>query len=88
MNAWAFNTKVNPFGACLKAIFSSDIGHWDVPDMRDVTEEAYELVEKGLITEADFRDFVFANPVSFYASANPQFFKETVVQQEVGSAIG
>jgi len=27
INAWAFNTKVNPFDAKLKAIFSSDIGH-------------------------------------------------------------
>ena len=38
MNAWAFNTKVNPMGARLKAVFSSDIGHWDVPDMREVVE--------------------------------------------------
>ena len=38
---------VNPFGARLKAIFSSDIGHWDVPDMTEVLEEAYEMVEHG-----------------------------------------
>jgi len=88
ITAWAFNTQVNPFGARLRVLFSSDIGHWDVPDMRDVTEEAYELVEKGLITEEDFRDFVFANPTSLYASMNPRFFAGTVVQQEVESAIG
>jgi len=83
INAWAFNTRVSPFGAKFKAIFSSDIGHWDVPDITEVVEEAHELVEKGLITEEDFRDFVFANPVSFYAGMNPEFFKGTVVEGEV-----
>ena len=34
--AWAFDTKTNPMGARLRAMFSSDIGHWDVPDMSDV----------------------------------------------------
>ena len=33
MNAVAFS-KVNPFGAQINAIYSSDIGHFDVPDMR------------------------------------------------------
>src|SRR5262249_13547271 len=47
INAWAFNDKVNPFGARLRAIFSSDISHWDVPDMASVVKEAYELVTKG-----------------------------------------
>ena len=34
MNAVAFS-KFNPFGARINAIYSSDIGHFDVPDMRD-----------------------------------------------------
>jgi predicted TIM-barrel fold metal-dependent hydrolase len=74
---WAFNTKVNPFGAKLGAMFSSDIGHWDVPDMATVLPEAYELVEDGLLGAEDFRDFVFANPVRFYAGNNPKFFEGT-----------
>lgn len=82
-NAWAFNSKVNPLGARLQAIFSSDIGHWDVPDMTEVLEEAYELVEEEMITEADFRDFVFTNPASLYAGMNPDFFKGTVVEDAV-----
>ena len=49
-------------------MFSSDIGHWDVPDMAGILVEAWELVEDGLIDEADFREFVFANPVRFYHS--------------------
>ena len=83
MNAWAFNTQVNPFGARLKALFSSDIGHWDVPDVTEVVAEAYELVEKNLITEEDFRDFVLTNAVSFYTSMNPEFFNRTVIEKDV-----
>jgi predicted TIM-barrel fold metal-dependent hydrolase len=83
MNASAFNTKVNPFGAQLKAIFSSDLGHWDVPDMTEVTEEAYELVEKGAITQDNFRDFVFTHPAKLWTDMNPDFFRGTVVEKDV-----
>jgi len=83
MNAWAFNTNVNPFGARLKAMFSSDIGHWDVPDMTEVVAEAYELVEEGLITEENFREFVFVNPVTLWTKMNPDFFKGTVIEKDV-----
>ena len=83
MNALAFHTQLNKFGVRLKAIFSSDIGHWDVPDMTEVVQEAYELVHDGLITEADFRDFVFTNPASLYAETNPNFFKGTAVEGAV-----
>ena len=50
--------------------------------MTEVVAEAHELVEKELITDDDFRDFVFANPVSFYAGVNPHFFDGTVVEAE------
>jgi predicted TIM-barrel fold metal-dependent hydrolase len=85
MNATAFDAARNPFGARLNAIFSSDIGHWDVPDMREVTHEAYEMVEKGVIGEDDFRRFVFENPGRMWLGMNPDFFKGTVVEQAVGS---
>ena len=83
MNATGFNTKANPFGAQVRSVYSSDIGHWDVPDMTEVTEEAYEMVEHGVITEDNFRDFVFANPTSLWTGMNPDFFKGTVVEKEV-----
>ena len=83
MNARAFDTKANPLGAKLKAVFSSDIGHWDVPDMRGVLGEAWELVDDGHITELDFREFVFDNPVSMWAGANPRFFEGTRVEDAV-----
>jgi predicted TIM-barrel fold metal-dependent hydrolase len=87
MNATAFNTKANPFGTKLRAVFSSDIGHWDVPDMTEVTEEAYEMVEHGVITKANFRDFVFTNPTTLWTGMNPDFFKGTVVEKQVDKLI-
>jgi predicted TIM-barrel fold metal-dependent hydrolase len=79
MVAWAFDRRTNPFGAKLRAMFSSDMGHWDVPDMTGILPEAYELVERGLIDE--FRDFVCVNPVRFYTSVNPRFFEGTRCQE-------
>ncbi len=87
MNAWAFNRQGNPFGARLHALFGSDIGHFDVPNMAEVVPEAYELVEDGLIGEDDFRDFVFANPVRFWGEANPDFFQGTVVEEEASALL-
>ena len=86
-NATAFDTRRHPHGIRLNAIFSSDIGHWDVPDMRDVLEEAYELVERGLLSDEDFRDFVFANPVKLWIGSNPDFFAGTAVEDSVPKAL-
>lgn len=87
MNAWAFNRRHNPFGARLQALFGSDIGHFDVQNMAGVVPEAYELVEDGLISEDDFRDFMFANPVRFWGEANPDFFKGTAVEKEAAALL-
>jgi len=38
-----------------------------------------------LITEDDFRDFGFTNPVSLLAGTNPEFFKGTAVEDAVSS---
>jgi len=86
-NASAFDNRRNPFNARLNAIFSSDIGHWDVPDMTEVAEEAYELVEHKLITPQDFRDFVFTNPVKLWCGMNPDFFKGTRVEASVAKQL-
>ena len=81
-NAWAFNRQASPLRARLNALFSSDIGHFDVPDMTDVVPEAYELVEHGLLTDGDFQDFMFSNAVRFWGEVNPDFFKGTVVEKQ------
>jgi len=76
MNACAFS-RANPFGAQLNAIYSSDIGHFDVIDMRDPLPEAWELVEDGLITADNF-----TNAVRLWGTQNPRFFEGTVVAKE------
>jgi predicted TIM-barrel fold metal-dependent hydrolase len=83
MTSLAFNTKVNPFGAELKAMMGSDIAHWDVPDMAEVLEEAWEMVDHEWIDEAQFKKFTFSNPADFYTKTNPGFFKGTVVEAAV-----
>jgi predicted TIM-barrel fold metal-dependent hydrolase len=87
INAWAFDRRVNPMGARLNALFSSDIGHFDVPDMAAVVPEAYELVEHELITADDFRDFMFENAVRFWGEVNPDFFTGTVVDTQAAGVL-
>jgi len=69
-----------PLGEPFRALFSSDFGHWDVEDMREVVEEAHE--ESGL-DPGRFRDFVFANVARLHAGANPDFFRGTRVESAV-----
>lgn len=83
MNAWAFKSDYLPLGASLNTLFGSDIGHFDVQEMAGVLPEAHELLDDALITKDDFRDFVFANAVSFYSESNPDFFKNTVIEKQV-----
>jgi predicted TIM-barrel fold metal-dependent hydrolase len=87
-NATAFNSKVNPYGIRFRAVLSSDISHWDVVDMTEVLEEAYELVDDGLISTEDFRDFTFRNAATAYGGTNPDFFNGTVVEKEVANLLG
>ncbi len=83
MNAVGFNRKINPLGAQIRAFFSSDIGHWDVPNMAETLEEAWELVEDGLLTATDFRDFTFTNAATMWAEADPNFFEGTAIEKAV-----
>jgi predicted TIM-barrel fold metal-dependent hydrolase len=87
INAWAFDSRVNPMRSRLNALFGSDIGHFDVPDMMDVLPEAYELCEDGLITTDDFRDFTFTNAVRLWGTVNPAFFKGTVVEKPAADVL-
>ena len=86
MNATAFGHN-NPFGSKLNAIFSSDIGHFDVIDMRHPLPEAYELVEDGHITADNFRDFTFENAVRLWGTQNPRFFEGTRVAKEAAAIL-
>jgi hypothetical protein len=59
----------------------------NLPDMRDTAREAWELVDHGLIHKADFRAFVFTNPVLAKARVNPDFFAGTVVADAAASLL-
>jgi predicted TIM-barrel fold metal-dependent hydrolase len=87
LNGLAFDTRRNPLGAELPAIFSSDIGHWDVPDMRCVLLEAHELVEDGHLSQEDFRRFTFANAAALFGATNPRFFEGTEVESAVKEVV-
>jgi predicted TIM-barrel fold metal-dependent hydrolase len=78
--SWAFADRVNPLGATLQPMLGSDIGHWDVPDMRDVMPEALELVEPHLLSLAQFREFSCDNAIRLHGGMNPHFFDGTRVE--------
>ena len=75
----AFDAVGNIHGVQLSAMFSSDIGHWDVPRLAGVVPHTRELVDSGAITDDDYRQFVFGNAVRFFAGADPDFFAGTAV---------
>ena len=87
MNVLAFDRRTNPFGAQLHALFGSDIGHFDVPNMAAVLPETYEFVEDGLMTDDHFRDFVCDNPIRFWGESNPDFFKGTAVEDAAAAVL-
>ena len=82
MMSVGFNRKLSPVGAPLKAVFGSDIGHWDVMDARSILSEAYGLVGAGMLTSDDFKALTWTNPVSLHLEMNPDYFKGTVVEAE------
>ena len=82
---WAFDPRM---GVRLRPVFSSDFTHFDVPDFNDVIPEAYEMVEKGFVTDQDFREFTFSNAARLHTRNNPAFFKGTVVEEAVADELG
>jgi predicted TIM-barrel fold metal-dependent hydrolase len=84
--AFAYS-DANAFGAHLKPMFSSDISHFDVPEMSKVMPSAHSLLRDGLMTEAQFRDFMFENAVRLHGGPNPDFFKGTAIEKEAGEVL-
>ena len=79
----AFDDRVLPRGARIRCLMGSDIGHWDVPRFDEPLEEAYELLEKGILDAAQLREFLFASPARFLTDADPDFFVGTAIEAEV-----
>ena len=84
----AFDPRVAPLGALVPAFFASDLGHWDVPEFDEPLEEAFELLEHGLLDGAQLRDFLYVNAVRFYGSLNPEFFSGTAVERAASELSG
>ena len=82
---WAFDPRM---GVRLRPVFSSDFTHFDVPDFKEVIPEAFEMVEKGFVTDQDFREFTFTNAARLHTGNNPDFFTGTVVEQAVADELG
>lgn len=83
-NAWAFSS-VN---RCkLNAVLGSDLSHWDVPDARDILPEAYELVDEGLLSADDFRNFACDHAIRLHGRMNPGFFEGTSVADHAGRVL-
>jgi predicted TIM-barrel fold metal-dependent hydrolase len=87
MNAMAFDRDKIPMKARLNAIFASDIGHWDVPDFREVLPEAWELIEDGHLDLDDFRAFTCDNAIGLLAGSRADFFEGTAVEDYARKAI-
>jgi predicted TIM-barrel fold metal-dependent hydrolase len=76
----AFKPELHPNAVKLKALFGSDMGHWDVVDVEHVVAESYELVERGLISAEDYRSFTCDNAYTLFTSQNADFFAGTSVE--------
>jgi predicted TIM-barrel fold metal-dependent hydrolase len=87
MTIGAFTNPAIPLEARLNVMFSSDIGHWDVPDVTAVLEEVWEPFERGWLSAADVRELVFTNAARFFLESNPAFFKGTVLEAEVEDVV-
>ena len=46
------------------------------------------MVEKGWVTEQDFREFTFTNAARLHTRNNPDFFKGTAVERAVADEPG
>ena len=59
------------------AVLSSNISHFDVPDISQVLQDAWKLVEHMDVSKEDFAAFTFGNAVTPWTGLNPNFFKGT-----------
>ncbi len=71
----------------VKPVLGSDISHFDVTDAAKVLEEAWEMVEHNLITEANFAEFTFGNAVALHGGMNPDFFKDTTIESSAAAEL-
>ena len=79
----AFAHDILPSGSKLKAVYGTDMGHYNPTPMNELLRTAYESVDRDLISADDFRAMTFGNPVELLAGSNPNFFDGTAIEDEV-----
>ena len=73
MTALAF--RPDYAGMRLRAMFASDLGHWDVPNASAVLPEGWDFVERGQVTADDFKAFTHDNALALWGD---EMFGNTV----------
>ena len=63
-------------GTRLRAMFASDLEHWDVSDACAVLPEAWDFVEPGHVTADDFNAFTHDNALALWGD---EMFADTVI---------
>jgi predicted TIM-barrel fold metal-dependent hydrolase len=77
----AFKLHIAHTDVRLRPLLGTDVSHWDAPVMNEVIPEAYEAITEGAVSEAEFREFAFVNPVLLHGGVNPEFFDGTVCEK-------
>jgi len=62
-------------GMRLRAMFASDLRHWDVPNACAVLPEAWDFVERGHVTADDFKACTHDNALALWGD---EMFANTV----------
>ena len=63
------------------------VAHNPAAELKSVASR-HHMVEHGQITEDNFRDFTFTNPVTLHGGMNPKFFEGTVVEKQAAAVLG
>ena len=79
-NFLAFADSVLPRQSKLKAIFTTDLGHFTSTPQTDLVREAHRAIETGAISPEDFKNLMFGNAVELFTHSNPQFFAGTSIE--------
>jgi hypothetical protein len=81
----AFDERLGPG---VGVVLGSDLGHWDAPHATELLVEAWDQVERGLLTEEQFRRLTFDDPVRAWAGSGLGPFAGTALEGEIcrGSA--
>jgi predicted TIM-barrel fold metal-dependent hydrolase len=70
-------------GSGVGVLLGSDLGHWDAPDATELLADAWDHVERGLLTEEQLRRVTFDDPVRAWAGPGLGPFAGTTLEPEI-----